>query len=409
MRKIFTDKVKGCTMKFFDPLSPPPPDAIFGAATAFAIESNPRKVDLMVGSYKDNEGKSPLFESVQRAQGAILAAKLPAGYLPFTGHAGMLEGISELVYGKKAPSEKLMLCQALGGTGALALGMMLLHQFSGVKTIALSTPTWPNHKNIALQAGLTPISYPYYDAHEGKVDFDALYAALKALPEGSAVLLHACCHNPTGIDLSLDQWKKLALLFTEGKIFPFFDAAYQGFGKGLDEDMAAIRLFNDLQIPHLVAYSLSKNFSLYGERLGVLLGRAPTYLKGSDLATCTGSIVRRTYSNPPRFSAASVSHLLKTEELRTLWTDELTAVRKRICQIRESFGKTLYEKTGQERFSSLLSHQGFFSYTRLTPEEVQALRNKYAIYMISDGRISLPGLNKSNFDYVVDAIAEVAR
>lgn len=390
---------------FFDQVQLPPPDGIFGLSAAFQADPNPQKVDLMVGTYKDDLGRSPCFQSIQQAQLAILEKKLPANYLPFTGDKKMLEQVSQLVYGEE-DSPHLLRCQALGGTGALFLSMALLKQFASASTIAFPSPTWPNHPNIALQAGLSPIYYNYYDLKTASFNPQTFFSSLDALPPKTIVLLHACCHNPTGIDPSPKEWEEIANLFEKKSLFPLFDAAYQGFGKGLDEDMFAPRLFKKRQIPHLVCYSMSKNFSLYSERVGALFGLPPKNVTASDLETCIGSIIRRSYSNPPRLGAASVAHLLSSESLKSLWIQELSAARERITQLRVKLVRALTEKSRLPRFEKLLLHHGFFSYSGLSPKEVQFLKEKYGIYMISDGRISLPGLSTANFDYVTGAICD---
>lgn len=393
-------------MSFFSKVPLATPDAIFGLDANFQKDPRKDKVDLMVGFYRNDDGIASTFEAVRLAQKKAIEENLPSRYLPFTGHNALLEFIGQMAYGNAFLAENFAFSQALGGTGALFLACQFLKNFLA-SSIAIPAPSWPNHKNIALQAGLEPIFYPYYDAEHFCIDWKGMLDCLERLPSGTIVLLHACCHNPTGIDLSQEQWKKVLEIIKERELFPLFDMAYQGFGSGVKEDRFALELCLKEKIPHVLAYSLSKNFSVYSERIGALYFYLPAKENKVAVTGQIGALVRRMYSNPPRLSAHALYLLLASSELTEMWKEELEAARCRMSDTREKLCSALLAQRPQKRFEAMSSHKGFFSYTGLTQQEIFLLQERYGIYMIGDGRISLPGINTRNFAQIVQAIVDV--
>jgi len=396
-------------MKRFDSLKQLPLDPILGLPILFNADSRPHKVNLGIGAYKDAEGKPLVLTSVRDAENHIADEHTNKEYQPIDGSPFFLKPVTELVFGSHSTAvaeERVFACQALGGTGALRLGGELLKRLDCQK-IYISDPSWPNHSLIFSQAGLSIETYPYYDMKTQTITFQAFCDFLKGLSAGSVVLLQACCHNPTGMDLTFDQWKILADIFKEKDLIPFFDFAYQGFATGVDADATAIRYFTEQGLECLVASSFSKNFGLYGERVGALF----VVTASADSAKRTGShlkqIIRAQFSNPPLHGARIVSAILSDNSLKKDWIDELDNMRIRIEEMRHAFEAGLLTKRSTTDFSFIKKQKGLFSFCGLKEDQVKKLREEFAIYMPDNGRINVAGLNMHNMDYVINAIGAV--
>ncbi len=390
-------------MDFFETLEHLPPDPIFGLNLSFKKDVRKAKVNLGAGVYKTAELRPYILSVVKRAESMVLEQESSKDYLPIDGLHSYIEGSQRLLFGDV--EERVYGAQTAGGTAALHIGGALIKQ-CGLSQIYLPNPTWANHTRIFSEAGLVVASYPYYDKVAHGMDEQRFFDALEKLPKNSALLLHACCHNPTGVDPTFEQWKEIANLMRKREILPFFDCAYQGFGEGLEEDAAPLRHFVESGMQLLVAVSHSKNFGLYAERTGAL------YVVGKDLkeakrvATQVKPLIRGRYSNPPCHGARIVSTILETPHLHADWVIELTAMRERIAEMR----KGLIERLAQtsDRFDFLEAQQGMFTYTDLNARQVARLMEEYGIYLPSDGRINIAGLNHNNMDYVADALTAVS-
>ena len=371
-----------------------PPDPIFGLQAAFQADPRPHKINLSVGVYKDRALKTPILHVVKKVEGDLLHKESSKEYLPIDGDKQFLEHSGKLVFGAEW-DKRIAAVQTVGGTGALRIGGDFLKQ-EGMESIYLPQPTWPNHPAIFKRCQLRVETYPYYDRERQQLDL----SYFEQLKENSVVLLHACCHNPTGIDPTMEQWEKLSKLFHAKKLFPFFDFAYQGFGRGLEEDAASVRLFTKAGHEMFVACSYAKNFGLYGERVGVLYAVTKTEERREKVQSQLKVIIRANYSNPPKHGALIVKEILGTPALKKEWEEELHGMRTRISMLREQFVK----KTG---FGFLKSRVGMFSFCDLSPQQVKRLCDEFAIYMTSDGRINIAGLNEDNLDYVAESIVRV--
>ena len=382
-----------------------PSDPILGVTEAYVADQNPKKVNLGVGVYYDENGKIPLLECVRHAESERLKTSAPRGYLPIDGIAAYDKAVQELVFGKQSPH--IVTVQALGGTGGLKIGADFLRQISPQAQVWISEPSWENHRQLFEAAGFTVKSYPYYDAKTRGLDFDGMKRSLDALPAGAVVVLHACCHNPTGVDLTKEQWPAILEIVKSRGLIPFLDLAYQGFADGLDADAYAARLFSEAMSPVFLSSSFSKSFSLYGERVGAL-----SVVTGSDeeakrVLSNLKRIVRTNYSNPPTHGGQIVATVLGNPQLRSLWDRELGAMRERIKVMRKQFVDGIHKRVPGADWSFILRQRGMFSYTGLTRDQVLRLRNEYAIYTIETGRVCVAALNNRNVDYVADAIAKV--
>jgi aspartate/tyrosine/aromatic aminotransferase len=394
----------------FEQFTPAPPDAILGLTEAFKKDPNPKKVNLGVGIYKDAQGRTPILASVKRAEERILQEENTKNYLSIDGSPEYGAAVQELLFGADHEiirSSRSITAQAPGGTGALRVAAdFIATMFPGAR-VWLSDPTWPNHPSIFKAAGLTTAVYPYFDAAGNGVAFEAMIDALKQIPAGDVVLLHGCCHNPTGADLSLAQWQQVAAVVAERKLLPLVDFAYQGFGDGLDDDAAGLRALCNEVDELLIASSFSKNFGLYNERVGALTLVA----RNTDAAEkALGHIkiaIRANYSNPPAHGAAVVTTVLRDPALRAQWEAEVTEMRERINTMRHLFVETLNEKGVTRDFSFIANQRGMFSFSGLTPEHVKALREKHGVYIVGSGRISVAGMTEGNMDYLCAAIADV--
>jgi aromatic-amino-acid transaminase len=393
----------------FSAIDMAPRDPILGITEAFNADQNPAKINLGVGVYYDDNGKVPLLNCVQKAEALLAATPAPRGYLPIDGLAAYDKAVQELVFGADSAviqERRAVTVQALGGTGALKIGADFLKRFSPDAQVYISNPSWENHRALFESAGFTVNNYAYFDAASHGVDFAAMIADVKAMPAGSIIVLHACCHNPTGAELTSAQWDEVIAAVVANKLVPFLDMAYQGFANGITEDGAVVRRFAATGVPLLVSNSFSKSFSLYGERVGALSVVAASAEEAARLLSQLKRVVRTNYSNPPIHGGKVVATVLSTPELRQLWEDELTGMRVRIKQMREEFVAKLKEKAPSHDFDFVREQVGMFSYSGLTETQVEKLRAQ-SIYALGTGRICVAALNSRNIDVVIDAIAKV--
>jgi len=393
----------------FSAIEMAPRDPILGITEAFNADTNTAKINLGVGVYYDDKGKVPLLECVQKAEAKLMETPTPRTYLPIEGLAAYDKAVQELVFGADSPviqEKRALTVQAIGGTGALKIGADFLKRFLPSSDVYISDPSWENHRALFESAGFTVHNYAYYDAATRGVNFDGMLAALKAMPAGAIVVLHACCHNPTGADLSQDQWDQVIAAVQAGNLVPFLDMAYQGFANGIDEDGAVVRRFAATGMAMLVSNSFSKSFSLYGERVGALSIVATTGEEATRVLSQLKRVVRTNYSNPPTHGGKVVATVLATPELRKLWEEELAGMRLRIRDMRGAMVEKLKAKAPAHDFEFVRQQVGMFSYSGLTKEQVGKLRDE-SIYAVDTGRICVAALNSTNIDRVVDAIAKV--
>ena len=386
-------------------------DPILGVTEAFNADSNSSKVNLGVGIYTDDTGKVPLLECVRRAERTLVEAASPRSYLPIDGLATYDKAVQALVFGAGSAvitDQRVITAQALGGTGGLKLGADLLKRvISPNAQVWISDPSWENHRALFEGAGFVVNTYPYYHAATHGLDFDGMIGSLRSLAAGSIVLLHACCHNPTGVDLSPDQWNTVIEVVRDGGLMPFLDIAYQGFADGIDADASAVRAFAASGIPMLVSNSFSKSFSLYGERVGALSIVAASVDEAARLLSQLKRVIRSNYSNPPTHGGKVVAAVLDSPELRTLWEQELGTMRERIRAMRSQLVTALKSKVPGADYDYVLHQRGMFSYSGLTKAQVDRLRTEFSVYAIDTGRICVAALNTRNVGYVADAIAKV--
>lgn len=395
----------------FESVEQAPRDPIFGLNEQYNADSRDTKVNLGVGIYYDDDGRLPLLQAVHKAEVALVQSGAARGYLPIEGIPGYNSGAQTLLFGKDstlAASGRVLTAQALGGTGALKLGADFLKRLLPDSHVVISDPSWENHRALFERAGFQVDSYPYYDAETNGLDFDAMAACLKALPAQTIVILHACCHNPTGVDPTPEQWQEIARIIQNNNLVPFFDIAYQGFGEGLEQDAAVIRLFADMDMTMLISSSFSKSFSLYGERVGALTLVSSSAEESSRVLSQLKRVIRTNYSTPPTHGARIVAEVLNTPELYTLWQQELGGMRERIREMREQLTRKIHAQGVEKDFSFVLNQRGMFSYSGLTSAQVDRLRDEYGIYAVGTGRICVAALNSGNIDYVARAVAAVA-
>ncbi len=394
----------------FDTLEMAPPDPILGLNDAFKKDPNPEKINLGVGVFQDESGKTPTLECVLRAEQRLVEKPSPKTYLPIEGSPEYGRHVRTLLFGaddKRVTDGRAVTAQAPGGTGALRIAGDLMKSKLGVKKVWLSDPTWANHGAIFGAAGLSTGSYPYYDAAKQGLNEQAMLSALSQLGAGDAVLLHACCHNPSGIDPNYEQWESIAKLASERGFLPLFDFAYQGFGQGIDQDAEPIRMFASAGLEMLVCSSFSKNFGLYNERVGALTLVADDKDAGDKALSQLRVVVRSNYSNPPAHGGAVVNTILGDPELSALWRSEVDAMRARIAKMRTLFVETLKQKGVKQDFSFIAHQKGMFSFAGITPEQVDRLREKHAIYAVRSGRINVAGMREATLDRLCSAIADV--
>jgi aromatic-amino-acid transaminase len=386
-----------------------PRDPILGLNEGFAQDSRTNKVNLGVGVYFSEDGRIPVLRAVAEAEKRRAAQPAPRGYLPIEGSPAYDKAVQELLLGKSPlPAQgRVITAQALGGTGGLRIGADLLKRVMPDALVAISEPSWENHRAIFESAGFKVVSYPYFDAASNGLDFAAMSAALLALPEHSIVVLHACCHNPTGVDLAPDQWHRVLEIVKARHLVPFLDIAYQGFGVGIEADSAPVRQFADSGCTFLVSSSFSKNFSFYGERVGALTIIDQSQDESARVLSQLKRVIRANYSTPPTHGATIVATVLNTPELRADWEAELGEMRTRIRTMRERLVTELARRQNKRDFTFITRQNGMFSYSGLTAAQVQRLRDEFGIYAVSSGRICVAALNTANIEYVADAIAKV--
>jgi len=390
-----------------------PRDPILGLNEQFNADTNPAKVNLGVGVYFDANGKLPVLRCVAAAEKQLLETPKAKGYLPIDGIAAYDKAVQGLVLGADSEavlSGRVATIQALGGTGGLKVGADFLKKLrpnAEVATVLISDPSWENHRALFLQAGFDVQSYPYYDAATRGIRFEALLAALKAAAPGTVAVLHACCHNPTGCDLSAAQWQQVAATCAAAGVVPFLDMAYQGFGTGIVEDGAAVQCFLATGVQFLVSTSFSKSFSLYGERVGALSVVCSSAEEAGRVLSQLKIVIRTNYSNPPTFGAQVVATVLTTPALRAMWEDELGGMRDRIKAMRHALVDKLTAAGVQGDLSYITTQVGMFSYSGLAQEQMQRLRSEFGVYGVDSGRICVAALNGGNIGAVAAAIAQV--
>ncbi|MGZ9667442.1 amino acid aminotransferase [Pseudomonas sp. GNP014] len=397
-------------MSLFSAVEMAPRDPILGLNEAFNADTRTTKVNLGVGVYCNEEGRIPLLRAVIEAETVRAAQHASRGYLPIDGIAAYDQAVQKLLFGNDSPlisAGRVITTQAVGGTGALKIGADFLKQLLPDAVVAISDPSWENHRALFETAGFPVQNYRYYDAATHDVNRAGMLDDLNALPNGSIIVLHACCHNPTGVDLTPTDWNNvLDVVKAKGHV-PFLDMAYQGFGDGIDEDAAAVRLFAESGLTFFVSSSFSKSFSLYGERVGALSIISESKEESARVLSQVKRVIRTNYSNPPTHGASIVAAVLNSPELRAQWEAELAEMRLRIRGMREQMVALLAEKAPGRDFSFVGRQRGMFSYSGLTTEQVHRLRNEFGIYALDTGRICVAALNQSNIKAVTDAIVQV--
>ena len=387
-----------------------PRDPILGLTEAFNADTRATKVNLGVGVYQDASGKLPLLGAVKTAEKARVDAAPARGYQPIEGAAAYNQAVQKLLFGEGSPiiaEGRCITFEALGGTGALKIGADYLRRLLPQAQLYISDPSWENHRAVFETAGFTVGNYPYYDPETKGVAFDKMKAYLNGLAARSIVLLHACCHNPTGADLSAEQWKEIVSIAKANDLVPFLDMAYQGFAEGIEQDAIAVKLFAESGLPFLIASSFSKSFSLYGERVGSLTLVTTSKDESARVLSQVKRTVRTNYSNPPTHGGALVAAILASPELRKQWEDELAEMRDRIRAMRTGLVEKLKAAGVKRDYSFVIQQRGMFSYTGLSSAQVDRLRDEFGIYAVGTGRICLAALNEKNLDYVAKAIAAV--
>jgi len=391
----------------FENLTAAPPDKILHLSVLFRNDTRPNKMDLGVGVYKDSEGRTVIPRAVREAEKRLYETQTTKTYVGIAGDEGFNRAMTDIVLADTIDRDRVFTCQTAGGSGALRVIADLLKRSRPDATVWLSDPTWANHAPILASAGFRTTSYPYFDAKTGKVRFEAMLETLKTVPAGDIVLLHGCCHNPTGANLTLEQWGRIADVLVERDLFPFVDLAYQGFGDGLEADCAPTRLLAS-RIPEMaIATSCSKNFAVYRDRVGaaIFIARKP------DTARIVGSqaqaVTRVLYSMPPDHGAAAVRIVLEDEALRADWKQELESMRLRMLSLRQGLAEALRRQTNSNRFDFIADHRGMFSRLGLMPDQVDRLREEHGIYMVGDSRFNVAGLKEDKLEDLAKAIASV--
>ena len=397
-------------MSMFTAVEMAPRDPILGLNEQFAADTNPTKVNLGVGVYYDDNGKLPLLQCVQAAEQNMMKAPTARGYLPIDGIVAYDNAVKALVFGadsEPVTSGRVATIQAIGGTGGLKVGADFLKKLNPNAKVLISDPSWENHRALFTNAGFEVESYPYYDAAKRGIDFDGMLAALNAAPAGTVVVLHACCHNPTGYDITSAQWDQVVAAVKAKNLVPFLDMAYQGFGYGLTEDGAAVGKFVDAGLTFFVSTSFSKSFSLYGERVGALSVLCENKEEAGRVLSQLKIAIRTNYSNPPIHGGAVVAAVLGTPELRALWEKELGEMRVRIKAMRQKLVDGLKAAGVKEDMSFITTQIGMFSYSGLSKDQMVRLRNEFGVYGTDTGRMCVAALNSKNIEYVCASIAKV--
>jgi aromatic-amino-acid transaminase len=397
-------------MSLFADVDLAPRDPILGLNEQFQSDPNPAKVNLGVGVYTDEQGKLPLLRCVLAAEKLLFEASKPRGYLPIDGIAAYDKAVQALVFGNDSEvlrAGRVATVQALGGTGGLKVGADFLRRLNPQARVLISDPSWENHRALFTNAGFEVASYPYYDAATRGVDFAAMLAALKQAAPGTIVVLHACCHNPTGCDITTAQWAEVISVVKAGALVPFLDMAYQGFGEGIAEDGAAVTQFVDAGLSFFIATSFSKSFSLYGERVGALSVVCADKDEAARVLSQLKIVIRTNYSNPPTHGAQVVATVLTTPGLRTMWEEELAGMRLRIRDMRALLVDKLKGAGVTQDLSYITQQNGMFSYSGLDKAQMQRLRSEFGVYGVDSGRICVAALNNGNIDAVVAALRKV--
>ena len=398
------------TDNLFAGLTPAPADPILGVTEKFRADPRPQKVNLGVGVYLTEEGKTPLLDVVKEAEVALAQSNQPHGYIPINGLPGYCSAVQKMIFGADSEvvlSGRAVTVQTLGGTGALKVGMDLMHSVCGETRGVSSVPTWGNHNALLKLAGYEVGGYRYYDAANDGVDFDGMMEDLRALPPKTLVILHSCCHNPTGYDLTPEQWDEVIELCRKNNLTPFLDMAYQGFRDGLEEDAAAIHQFAKSGLDFLLSTSFSKSFNLYGERIGALTVVTQSAAEAAVVLTQIKSVIRANYSNPPSHGARIVERVLSDPAKYQQWLGELTQMRNRIRTMRKMLADEMACIGSKRDFSFVTRQNGMFSFTGLSPEQIDRLADEFGIYAVRNGRICICGLNTKNVEYVAKSIAAV--
>ncbi len=394
----------------FEHIQPYAGDPIFAVVAAFQADARPHKVNLSIGIYFDEEGRLPVLPSVQQAEARILAEGGAKGYLPMEGDAACRAEVAKLLLGAAHPAiaaGRVATIQTVGSSGGLKVGADFLKTWLPQSAVWVSDPTWDNHRAMFEGSGFQVNSYPYYDAATGGLRFDAMLACLRELPARSIVLLHACCHNPTGVDLSPAQWQALIPVLRERELLPYLDLAYQGYGDGMAEDAYAVRALADAGLSFFVANSFSKSMSVYGERCGALSAVCATAAEADLVLGQLKATVRRIYSSPAIHAGKLVAKVLGEADLRAQWEAEVAQMRERIAGLRRALHAALVQRLPAHDFGYLLSQRGMFSYTGLSAAQVQRLRDEHAVYLIASGRMCVAGLSTANVARVADGMAAV--
>lgn len=397
-------------MSMFSAVEMAPRDPILGLNEQFAADTNPNKVNLGVGVYFDDNGKLPLLQCVQAAEKAMMDKPTARGYLPIDGIAAYDAAVKSLVFGadsEPVKSGRVATVQGIGGTGGLKIGADFLKKLNPNAKLMISDPSWENHRALFTSAGFTVESYRYYDAAKRGIDFDGMLADISAAPAGTIILLHACCHNPTGYDISAAEWDLVIATLKAKNLVPFLDMAYQGFGHGIQEDGAVIGKFVAAGLDFFVSTSFSKSFSLYGERVGALSVLCESKDEAARVLSQLKIVIRTNYSNPPTHGGAVVAAVLGNPELRTLWEKELGEMRVRIKQMRQKLVDGLKAAGVKQDMSFITTQIGMFSYSGLSKDQMVRLRSEFGVYGTDTGRMCVAALNSKNIDYVCQAIAKV--
>lgn len=385
-------------------------DPILSLNETFGKDPRTNKINLTIGIYFDDDGKIPMLPSVRAAELKVVAETGARPYLPMEGAGNFRTAVQELLFGaesKAVQAGRVVTIQSVGSSGGLKVGADFIKRYFPSTTVLLSDPTWDNHRAVFEGAGLNVATYPYYDAKTGGLRFDAMLAALSSAEKQSVVVLHACCHNPTGVDLTNEEWQQLLPVLQERELIPFLDLAYQGYGDGIREDAFAIRLLADSAISFFVANSFSKSMGLYGERCGALSVVCPNAAQAVNVLGQLKANVRRNYSSPPMHGGQLVVRVLTDPELRPLWEAEVTAMRERIQAMRRQLHRVLSAKCPDRDFSYFLSQRGMFSYTGLNPAQCERLKEEFGVYILRSGRMCVAGLNSRNVEATANAIAAV--
>lgn len=387
-----------------------PGDPILSLVTSFNQDLRKEKVNLSIGVYLDGEGRLPVLKAVREAESILYSEDPPRAYLPMEGLKEYRSATQELLFGEDnllLKENKIQTIQTIGGSGALRVGASFLYEYFPDSTVYVSDPTWANHIAIFSTAGFEVKYYPYYDFEGGGIRFDSMYKTIADLPEKSIILLHPSCHNPTGVDLSQAQWDELLPLLKEKNHIPFMDLAYQGLGEGISEDAYAVRRAAEWGLSFLLANSYSKNFSLYGERVGGLSVVANTAEEAHLVFSQFQHAVRRFYSSPVFYGGHIVSIVLNSPKLYAQWGKEVEQMRERVLKMRQALYERLSNKDNNRNFDFLIKQKGIFSFTGLSKEQVIRLREEYAIYLVENGRMCIAGLSDNNIDYVADSFLKV--